>query len=252
MKMFLRYTCGEFVHQLLAMSVVLHARLEQLRDPCLTHCVVCVTVDPPSPCICHVELSVRVAVDPRTRRCEWCPPHIAGEDAMSDTQLASAHHQVAFSVDKNSCVHYTHNRLYNAREWIDVNVPCTPEHSARTLKFLSEQLGKPFHHAALWSNFWCCWPWRRTTQGSSWFCSELAAAALQAGGLMSPDVQPARMSPVAVYNWAAALPQRLALAVATPNTHAHHPQTRTISTGSRDTASVVRGLQSRVVSVADL
>ena len=59
-----------------------------------------------------------------------------------------------------------------------VSLTCTSEQETKLLNFLEAQIGKPYDKLAI-----AAFPFRRDwREDDSWFCSELAAAALEAAG----------------------------------------------------------------------
>lgn len=63
------------------------------------------------------------------------------------------------------------------------------------LQFARDQQGKPFSMSAMARS--PCIP--RTTSEDSWYCAELTAAALKAGGLLSKETNPASHTPQTLY-----------------------------------------------------
>ncbi len=69
----------------------------------------------------------------------------------------------------------------NYQKWakkVVFTLPVTPEKDAAWLSFLMAQIGKPYDKTAIWG-FAAGRDWR---EPDSWFCSELAAAALEQAG----------------------------------------------------------------------
>ena len=63
------------------------------------------------------------------------------------------------------------------------------------LQFARQQIGKPFSGTGMARSL--IWP--RTPTGDSWFCAELVAACLQAGGLLNRDSNPGAATPQSLY-----------------------------------------------------
>ena len=63
------------------------------------------------------------------------------------------------------------------------------------LAWAHQQIGKPFSSMGMMRSM--IWP--RATDESSWYCAELVAACLQAGGLMSRDSTPGSATPYSLY-----------------------------------------------------
>jgi len=63
------------------------------------------------------------------------------------------------------------------------------------LHFARQQVGKPFSSAGMARSL--LWP--RESDGQSWYCAELVAACLQAGGLMSRDSKTGSATPHSLY-----------------------------------------------------
>ena len=60
------------------------------------------------------------------------------------------------------------------------------------LQFARQRIGKPFSGTGMASLIW-------PTPGDSWFCAELVAACLQAGGLLNRDSNPGAATPQSLY-----------------------------------------------------
>jgi hypothetical protein len=63
---------------------------------------------------------------------------------------------------------------------LQVQLPCTPSHAKAFYEFLHAQLGKPYDHMSI-LGFIVGRNWR---EDDTWFCSELASAALEHAGLL--------------------------------------------------------------------
>jgi hypothetical protein len=63
-----------------------------------------------------------------------------------------------------------------------ISIPATSQQAAAFYDFLNAQIGKPYDKLAIFA-FIIGRDWRDT---DAWICSELAAAALQAGGITQP------------------------------------------------------------------
>ena len=73
-------------------------------------------------------------------------------------------------------------QLSLAAQHINIDVPLPDEHAAEN--FLSAQIGKPYDYTAVFG-----FPFRKWNDDRKWYCSELVAAALQAGGMTIPDAR---------------------------------------------------------------
>ena len=62
-------------------------------------------------------------------------------------------------------------------------VPVLVPDEAAAARWLNDQVGRPYDRSALWGFLM---PWRRWQDPAAWFCSELAAAGLRAGGYPVP------------------------------------------------------------------
>lgn len=72
-----------------------------------------------------------------------------------------------------------------------VAIPCSAEHRAATLSFALGQIGKDYDYLGVVAFKWAP-PWNDSRR---WFCSELAAAALAHGGLITVPKGTHRISP---------------------------------------------------------
>lgn len=72
---------------------------------------------------------------------------------------------------------------------------CSKRAEAAMLAFARQQIGKPFSGTGMARSL--IWP--RTPTGDSWFCAELVAACLQAGGLLNRDSNPGAATPQSLY-----------------------------------------------------
>ena len=76
-----------------------------------------------------------------------------------------------------------------------VQIGCSTKAVAAMHNFARKQIGKPFSSTGMFRSI--IYP--RTTTGESWFCAELVAACLKAGGLMSSDSNPGSATPHSLY-----------------------------------------------------
>jgi hypothetical protein len=76
-----------------------------------------------------------------------------------------------------------------------LQVGCSKMAEVAMLEFARKQQGKPFSMTAMARSI----VWPRQTTGKNYFCSELVAATLQAGGLLSLDVNPGSATPESLH-----------------------------------------------------
>ena len=76
-----------------------------------------------------------------------------------------------------------------------ISLGCTKKAEKAMLHFARNQIGKPFSSTGMARSL--IWP--RKTDYKSWYCAELVAACLQAGGLMSRDSKPGAATPHSLY-----------------------------------------------------
>ena len=74
------------------------------------------------------------------------------------------------------------SRFARANQHCILDVPLPEEHAAE--QFLLAQFGKPYDYTAVLG-----FPFRRWNDDKKWYCSELVAGALQAGGMTIPDAR---------------------------------------------------------------
>lgn len=76
-----------------------------------------------------------------------------------------------------------------------LSLGCSKAAEEAMLRFARRQVGKPFSPMGMARAL----VWPRKTDESSWFCAELVAACLQAGGLMSHSSSPGAATPSSLY-----------------------------------------------------
>lgn len=99
-----------------------------------------------------------------------------------------------------------------------LQIGCSKRAEAAMLQFARAQIGKPFSSTGMARALF----WPRTPDNESWFCAELVAACLQAGGLLSRDSNPSAATPASlyrVYKGAATTGNPWALRAAVQNQH---------------------------------
>lgn len=79
--------------------------------------------------------------------------------------------------------------------FIYLQLGCTKAAENQMLAFAQRQVRKPFSMTAMVRSI----VWPRTTTGENFFCAELVAACLQAGGLLSSDSNPGAATPESLY-----------------------------------------------------
>jgi hypothetical protein len=100
-------------------------------------------------------------------------------------------------------------RIYNDRVGVELcqrtgrspnykylQLGCSKRAEQDMLRFALAQRGKPFDMSAMLRSI----AWPRTTRNRSFFCAELVASCLQAGGLMSTDSNPGAATPQSLFN----------------------------------------------------
>jgi hypothetical protein len=80
---------------------------------------------------------------------------------------------------------------WGMRNRIRVSLPATREQERMFYAFLRRQIGKPYDSKAIWG-FVFARNWR---DSRAWFCSELAAAALEYAGVVRPFGAPNKITP---------------------------------------------------------
>lgn len=78
---------------------------------------------------------------------------------------------------------------------IYLQLACPKASETRMLQFARRQVGKPFSGTGMARAL--IYP--RTNDGSSWYCAELVAAILQAGGLLSSTTNPSAATPESLH-----------------------------------------------------
>ena len=183
--------------------------------------------------VCHVEIVVEVVCS-GVDTCVYCRRLAQYRDtALQKGELKRQQqytvdadmHLISYSItgvpphDKVFCAF---NRKYPPREWLFYSTTLRIRPYRALLKFLQQQLDKPFARMAFYLNFapkhWWLWGcgressqptralrwWQRGcawsehgqhyAEHAQWFCSELVVAALQPTGLC-PGVAPSTVSP---------------------------------------------------------
>ena len=100
-------------------------------------------------------------------------------------------------------------RIYNDRVGVELcqrtgrspnykylQLGCSKRAEQDMLRFALAQRGKPFDMSAMLRSI----AWPRATRNKSFFCAELVASCLQAGGLMSTDSNPGAATPQSLFN----------------------------------------------------
>jgi hypothetical protein len=112
---------------------------------------------------------------------------------------AAARTSRTYSVDATTrCVFTEPMKEFGSVGWVFVRLEVTQAQECAVRDFLDAQVGKPFS-ARAYGVF--CMPTalaRATSDGSSWFCSELVVAALQAVGFL-PTLERAATNPGTLY-----------------------------------------------------
>ena len=72
---------------------------------------------------------------------------------------------------------------------------CSSDAEQRMLRWAKAQVGKPFSAVGMVRSV--IWP--RVSDGSSWFCAELVAAALKVGGIIQADYNTGAATPASLY-----------------------------------------------------
>lgn len=80
-------------------------------------------------------------------------------------------------------------------QFVYLQLGCAKQAEQAMLQFARLQRGKPFSKMAMFRSV----VWPRQSQGIDYYCSELVAATLQAGGLMSLDSNPGAATPQSLY-----------------------------------------------------
>ena len=76
-----------------------------------------------------------------------------------------------------------------------VQLGCSKHQENKMLQYARTLIGKPFSMMAMARSVF----FPRTTDGNSFFCAELVAAALQAGGLLAADANPGSATPQSLH-----------------------------------------------------
>jgi hypothetical protein len=80
-------------------------------------------------------------------------------------------------------------------QFMYLQLGCAKHAEQAMLQFARQQRGKPFNMMAMFRSI----VWPRQSKGIDYYCSELVAATLQAGGLMSLDSNPGSATPQSLY-----------------------------------------------------
>lgn len=86
-------------------------------------------------------------------------------------------------------------------EWTVVRVPMSPTQVLSAYRFACAQLKKPYDRVGVLFHWWA--GRRAGLSLAKWFCSKLAAAVLQAGGMEMEPKRYAAWTPRALFDWCA-------------------------------------------------